>query len=239
MKKRFVYMTTNKITGKKYIGKHTTNDLNDGYFGSNDELIEDIKLLGKEHFERIILDYAETDEELKQKESYHLRKNKVVERSDFYNNTYAASGGNPFKNWTQERYEKYIELQRKVQTGKKRSRITRERISKNNVGFRGKRHTEETKRKISESMKGKTHSEETRKKLSKSSSKGKVYCYFNGELKYIFNSSAEAARKFIELNYIRTDKAFYKALKNEGKVMKGKLKGWEVIRVDKNSEVGA
>lgn len=97
---RFVYMTTNKLNGKKYIGKHTTNNLIDGYYGSNDELIEDIKVFGKGNFEQIILDYAENDEELKQKESYHLRKNKVVERSDFYNQTYSSSGGNTFKNWT-------------------------------------------------------------------------------------------------------------------------------------------
>ena len=30
----FVYETTNLINGKKYIGKHSTDDLNDGYLGS-------------------------------------------------------------------------------------------------------------------------------------------------------------------------------------------------------------
>lgn len=232
-------MTTNLLNGRKYIGKHTTDNLNDGYYGSNSELIKDIKVYGSENFERIILDYANSEKELRQKESYHLRKNKVVERSDFYNQSYSSSGGNNIQYMSTEQYSKYIERQRKAQTGKKRSRRTRERISKNNVGFSGKHHTEEAKKKISKSLKGNTLSQATREKIANSISLGKVYCYFNGELKYIFNSSAEAARKFIELNYIRTDKAFYKALKNEGKVIKGKLKGWEVIRVDKNNEAGA
>jgi len=164
---RFVYMTTNKITGKKYIGKHTTNDLNDGYFGSNEKLLEDIKTLGKENFKREILEFAQTANELTAKESYHLRKNKVVEREDFYNETYVASGGRvPFETWSPERYQKYIEHQRKVQTGKKRSQKTRERISKNNVGFKGKNHTEESRKKISEVMKNKYVNKEARLRLS-------------------------------------------------------------------------
>jgi len=29
----FIYITTNLINGKKYLGKHTTTNLNDGYLG--------------------------------------------------------------------------------------------------------------------------------------------------------------------------------------------------------------
>jgi hypothetical protein len=138
-------------------------------------LLEDIANLGKENFERIILDYAETDEELSEKESYFLRLYKVVESEEFYNQTYSSSGGNPFDNWTQERFEEYIELQRKVQTGKKRSQKTKERIKKNMVGFKGKSHTEESRQKISQSLKGNILSEETRKKIAKNNSLGEVY----------------------------------------------------------------
>lgn len=163
---RIIYMTTNLITGKKYIGKHTCEDLDDGYYGSNEELIEDIKVLGKDNFKREILEFASTEKEARARESYHLRKNIVVESKEFYNETYAASGGNPFKNWTKERYDQYISLQRKVQTGKKRSQKTRDRIRKNNVGFKGRNHTDETREKIRQAAIKQNTSLETRKKLS-------------------------------------------------------------------------
>ncbi|MGE7695581.1 hypothetical protein ACQKNC_15985 [Lysinibacillus sp. NPDC094177] len=232
---RFVYMTTNKLNGKKYIGKHTTKDLNDGYYGSNSELIEDIKVYGENNFERIILEYANSEEELRKKESYYLRTNSVVENSDFYNGSYSSTGGNFIQYMTTEQYEKYIEKQRKVQTGKKRSQKTKERISKNNVGFKGKKHTKESAKKISESLKGKNLGRKHKRKIAVNCSKGKVYCYFEGNLKYEFISGADGVRKFLELGLIKSNSTFGKALRNDGQVSKGKLKGWEIIRIDKNT----
>lgn len=45
MKKAYYYLyeTINLTNGKKYIGQHCTYDLNDGYYGSCKELINDIK----------------------------------------------------------------------------------------------------------------------------------------------------------------------------------------------------
>ena len=50
----YVYLIVNKIDLKLYIGKHSTNDLNDGYFGSGADLKKQIRLYGKENFEKII-----------------------------------------------------------------------------------------------------------------------------------------------------------------------------------------
>ena len=45
-----IYVTTNKINGKKYIGKHQTSDLNDNYLGSGILLKQAIKKYGKKKF---------------------------------------------------------------------------------------------------------------------------------------------------------------------------------------------
>ena len=39
----YVYEITNNINGRKYIGKHSTNDMNDGYMGSGIAIKQAIK----------------------------------------------------------------------------------------------------------------------------------------------------------------------------------------------------
>lgn len=51
-----VYLTTNKLNGKKYIGDHSTFNLEDGYLGSGNLIVLAIKKYGKDNFERIILE---------------------------------------------------------------------------------------------------------------------------------------------------------------------------------------
>lgn len=51
----FIYVTTNLINGKIYVGQHSTNDLNDNYLGSGKMLQQSIKKYGKSNFKREIL----------------------------------------------------------------------------------------------------------------------------------------------------------------------------------------
>jgi hypothetical protein len=72
-KYHFVYETTNLINGKKYIGKHSTGNRKDSYFGSNKQLKEDIKKHGVKNFNRAILKEFSTEEE-----SYEFEKQMVT-----------------------------------------------------------------------------------------------------------------------------------------------------------------
>lgn len=69
-KYHFVYITTNIINNKKYIGVHNTNDINDGYIGSGKLLQKAIEKYGKENFVREIIKFFDTKEEAFEFESF-------------------------------------------------------------------------------------------------------------------------------------------------------------------------
>jgi len=54
-KYHMIYMTTNTLNGKFYIGVHSTDDPEDGYLGSGRGISFAIKKYGKENFERTTL----------------------------------------------------------------------------------------------------------------------------------------------------------------------------------------
>lgn len=79
-----IYQTTNTINGKTYIGRHSTDNLDDGYLGSGKEFRRDLKLLGKDSFNRIVLFDFPTPEEMIAKE-IELLTEEYVNRDDNYN----------------------------------------------------------------------------------------------------------------------------------------------------------
>ena len=68
-----VYITENLRTGKKYVGSHTTNDLNDNYLGSGQALKLSIKKYGKNNFKRTTLKECETILEARDLEAYYIK----------------------------------------------------------------------------------------------------------------------------------------------------------------------
>ena len=107
----FVYLITNLKTGRKYIGKklakfskttYKTVTLKNGtkkkkkirskidsdwqeYYGSSDNLLKDIELLGKENFKREILFYCTSKAECSYIEAREQFARKVLESDDYYN----------------------------------------------------------------------------------------------------------------------------------------------------------
>ena len=98
----FVYIITNQLTNRKYIGKKNfyfskskqvkgkkkrykvESDWQD-YYGSNKELQEDVKTLGKENFKREIVRLCKTKAEFGYYEAKLQFDNNVLESNEWYN----------------------------------------------------------------------------------------------------------------------------------------------------------
>ena len=131
-----IYLTTNLVNGKRYIGKDSNN--NPKYLGSGVLLKEDIIKYGKENFKKEILEYCKNDEELTLQESYWIQHYDALTSDDFYNLVDFNSGWNINK------------------LGAEKYKILLEKISKNSTGIpRLFSNPESRNKKISESAKGK------------------------------------------------------------------------------------
>jgi len=130
----YVYLTTNLINGKQYVGDHTENG-DKNYLGSGKALKIAIKKYGKENFKKEILEYFDS------REKSHLAEEKYIK---LYNtmcpNGYniSPSGGNRSGSSLSESTKKILSEKLK---GKPSNR-------------KGSKHTEESKQKMSKSRKG-------------------------------------------------------------------------------------
>jgi len=173
----YIYEITNKINGKTYIGKHQTENLNDGYFGSGNLILKAQKKYGLENFEKkIIIQGNFSKEDLNRFEKCAIRINKFLGKAE-YNIAKGGDGGQVFwgtgfdteedrKRLGKLSYEGLLKKEKEnpgyiksiVEKGKK----TRFQNWKNgkisyageNNGMFGKKHSEESKKKMSEGHKG-------------------------------------------------------------------------------------
>ena len=63
-----IYKVTNKINGKCYIGKHQTDDINDGYMGSGKLIKQAIRKYGLDNFSKEILFIFDNEDDMNVKE---------------------------------------------------------------------------------------------------------------------------------------------------------------------------
>ena len=97
-KQIYIYLTTNLINGKQYIGQHKGLP-NDNYFGSGTAISRALKKYGKENFKKEILCYCESREEADEKEKYYIQKFDAVNNKNFYNNSEGGLGGDGWRGY--------------------------------------------------------------------------------------------------------------------------------------------
>lgn len=162
-----VYLTSNIINNKIYVGVHSTWNIDDGYLGSGLKLNNSIKKYGKENFIKKILYYC-----LESKDAYEIEKQIVDEiflkRKDTYNIKLGGLGG--FKHINN--FGRYISYETRIKISiKAKERIKQKKeegtfILSEKFTNKNRKHSEETKKKISENQKGKIISEEHKEKIS-------------------------------------------------------------------------
>jgi len=212
----YVYITTNIVNGKQYIGCHKSNSFDESYKGSGKLLKQAIEKYGWDNFECHILEsinniptVCDSEDQLYLSEKYYIDYYNCINENNWYNLKEGGSGGSSpgyICITSQDGFHKRVssdELDFYLKTGwyKKGpipSEITKLKRAASNTG---KKRSLETKRNISNSLIGKKYgplSESHRKKISEvgkvnQPSMKRIRCVETGEE---FFSLGEASRKY-------------------------------------------
>lgn len=176
----YVYLTTNLINGKMYIGQHKSDHFDESYKGSGILISRAIHPYGWNNFSCIILEWCKSREELNFCESFWVEKFNATQDKRIFYNIAEGGYGHPWKGKSESELSvikaqiastlsEYYSIHDNPFKGKHHSDEVRKHISKmitgeGNPNF-GKPRDVETRRKISESHKGLKHTEQTKEKL--------------------------------------------------------------------------
>ena len=164
----YIYKTTCNVTGKWYVGMHSTSNLEDGYMGSGTILRYSIRKHGKDNHTKEILEYCKSRELLILKE-IEIVNEKLVSDSMCMNLTNGGlgfgskehmmrcskAGNEAFKNKliTDEEFRNNYSL--KQSKNSKKAMLEGKMIPINeSYDWIGKKHSEKSKKLISEVKKG-------------------------------------------------------------------------------------
>ena len=208
----YIYLITNKINGKIYIGKHSTDNLNDGYMGSGRLIKKAIQKYGIENFIKEYLAFCDSEDALNYLEKFYIKKYKAKEVG--YNLTDGGEGCLGFhpdhRGPKNSMYGKHLS----EETKKKLSKAAKEQF-KNGGAFKGKHHTEESKLKMRQSAKNRPPMSNDHKQKISRANKGRTL--------------SEDHKQKIRMSNIGHSMPYYKWLteNNEIKIMtKGNVSKW-------------
>ena len=170
----YVYLVTNSLDGKIYVGQHKAEKFESRYLGSGIHIRNAVKKYGKDKFAVKLIDTAESKEELDEKEIYWIRE--LDSRNpDVGYNLAKGGAGHQMSGTTRQRMAeahrgrknpKSPETIKKLSEALKGHAVSAEARRHMSESQQGKKMSEEQKRKISNALKGRVKSEEERKRLS-------------------------------------------------------------------------
>lgn len=137
----FIYVTTNNINGKKYLGQKKIDEYGKwrNYLGSGRAFKKALEKYGKENFSREIIDVGYSPEELNKLEENYTRKLNCIEDRNYYNLVHGGGtvAGLKFSEQTIQRF-------RELNSGENNYFYGKKYIGELNPFF-GKRHTDESR----------------------------------------------------------------------------------------------
>lgn len=183
-----VYMTTNLINGKKYIGRDSKN--NPKYLGSGPALKKAVSKYGELNFKKVILEVCKSKDHLIEREEYWLKYYDAANNPMFYNMNNFSTGGSLFsgrkhKKSSRQKMSESRMGERNHMWRRDFSDEHRKKISEGNIGKKageknywfgkkgeehpayGRKRTEDEKRRIGLKHKGKIVKEESKQKAIK------------------------------------------------------------------------
>ena len=181
----YVYMTTNLINGKKYIGQHKSCDFDNSYIGSGSYLTNAIKKYGRNNFKCELLQKAENKEALNNLEEQYIKKYDAVNSDEFYN--ILPGGGN---------HERPDMLGANNHNHKSRGGLSQSTKNKISLSHR-QLYIDDPSREGT--FKGKTHSKATRDKIS-AHRKNKIVVNDGTTLYYIDESELS---EYLDNGYVK------------------------------------
>lgn len=143
----YIYLTTNKINGKKYIGQHSKPIFDKHYYGSGKLIKQALKKYGYENFICEVIEWCYSYEEINEREKYWIKYYNADLNNNFYNK---AMGGSNTKYSLRKENHPFYNKKHKPES------IEKMRLSKqgNNNPMYGKHHTKQTKEKMSNAQLG-------------------------------------------------------------------------------------
>ena len=179
----YIYITTNLVSGMRYIGQHSSKEFDKYYYGSGKLIKEALSEFGHDNFKCEVIEWCKTYEELNLKEIYWINFYQADSSKDFYNLAYG--GSNSKYALRGENHPFYNKKHKKESINK----MSKSKQGKNNPMY-GKHQSEDAKRRISEAQIGcknhmygkheeaywfnKSRSEDTKKKISETRIKNNI-----------------------------------------------------------------